>query len=502
MSPIRTSKVDSAAQQRSDHPVSAGDRIAKNTFFLAVADIVNKAMMFVFYLVAARHLNVEQFGVLSFATTFVTMWSVFSDLGLGVISARELARDRTEGRHQVNIALAIKLVATLFVIGLIVIVVNLLNFSADKVRVVYISTLFVLQMAFTTYFASVFQGVEKMHFTTLSRILQGGVLVAGVFILRRGSPQVESYAWLYVFAGLVSVIFAGGAAYVLIRPIFDFHIRRWFKVLRQAFPIGLAIIFVSFYYWNGTVLLTKFSGDEAVGAYSAAFRVVWGTLFVTLSFSASIYPLFSRLYVKAPERLSFVLKQALRYITVITLAVGGFGTLLAKPIIFLLYGTKYIGAVTPFMILVWWSVAASFSSLISNYLIAINRASEMTVQSGISLGVNLLVNFLLIPPYGAIGAAVSITAAEFAGVGYLWYRHSLTPYRVAGGDYIKIIARSGAALIPAAFVTLYLERYYIWGAAFTGVVLYTAFLILTGLLTKEDFKTVQQLFARKVDGVN
>lgn len=494
--------MDSAAEQRSDHPVSAGRRIAKNTFFLAVADIVNKAMMFVFYLVAARHLNVEQFGVLSFAITFVTMWSVFSDLGLGVISARELARDRIEGRDQVNIALAIKLVATLLVIGLIAIAVNLMKFSADKVRVVYISTLFVLQMAFTTYFASVFQGVEKMHFTTLSRISQGVVLVTGVFILRRESPQVESYAWLYVFAGLVSVLFAGGAAYVLIRPVFDFRIRRWLRVIKQAFPIGLAIIFVSFYYWNGTTLLTKFSGDTAVGAYSAAFRVVWGTLFVTLSFSASIYPFFSRLYIKAPERLSLVLKHALRYVTILTLAVGGFGTLLAKSIVFFLYGTKYTAAVTPFKILVWWSVAASFSSLISNYLIAVNRASEMTIQSGISLGVNLLGNFLLIPPYGAIGAAVSITAAEFVGALYLWMRHLFTPYRVTVGDCLKIIGRVGSALVPAIIVAWYLGRYHIWGAVFTGVVLYAAFLVPTGLLTKEDFKTIQQLFIRNVDVVN
>ncbi|MGQ9678240.1 MAG: flippase [bacterium] len=493
--------MDPAAGQRSDHPVSAGRRIVKNTFFLAVADIINKAMMFVFYLVAARHLNVEQFGVLSFGITFVTMWAVFSDLGLGVISARQLARDRTEGRQQVNIALAIKLVATLLVIGLIVLAVNMMRLGAEKVKIVYISTLFVLQMAFTTYFASVFQGVEKMHFTTLSRVLQGVVLVSGVFVLRRGPAQVENYAWLYVIAGLVSVIFAGGAAYVLIRPVFDFRIRRWFGVLKNAFPIGLAIIFVSFYYWNGTTLLTKFSGDAEVGAYSAAFRVVWGTLFVTLSFSASIYPYFSRLYVSAPARLSLVLKQALRYIAVLTLAVGGLGTLLARPIVFLLYGAQYTGAVTPFMILVWWSVAASFSSLISNYLIAINRASEMTIQSGISLGVNLFGNILLIPSYGAIGAAVSITAAEFVGVLYLWMRQLFIPYGVTVGDCIKIIGRVGIALVPAVIGAWYLGRYQIWGAVFTAVVLYIFFLVLTGLITKEDFKIIQHLLARKIDGV-
>lgn len=486
------------AENEIDHPVSASRRIIQNTLFLAIADVVNKAMMFVFYLVAARHLSVEQFGVLSFATTFVTMWSVFSDLGLGVVSARELARDRIEGRRQVNIALTIKLVATLLVIGLIVAVVNLMNLDNEKIRVVYIATIFVLQTAFTTYFASVFQGVEKMHFTTLSRILQGVVLVAGVFVLRTGPARVESYTWLYVLAGLVSVLFAAGAAYVLIRPAFDFHIKRWWRVLKEALPIGLAIILVSFYYWNGTTFLTKLSGDQAVGAYSAAFRVVWGTLFITLSFSASIYPFFSRLYVADPTRLSEVLKQALRYITVLTLPVGGFGTLLAKPIVFLLYGTKYDAAVTPFMILVWWSVAASFSSILSNYFIAINRASEMTIQSGLSLGVNLLGNILLIPRYGAIGAAVSITAAEFAGVLYLWLRHLGTPYRVTVGSFLSILTRAIATLVLAVVVAWLLGRYNIWAAVLVGVVLYAFLLMLTGVFSKNDIKFIEKLIGKRV----
>ncbi len=94
--------------------------------------------------------------------------------------------------------------------------------------------------------------------------------------MRTGPARVESYTWLYVLAGLISVLFAAGAAYVLVRPSFDFHIKRWWGVLKEAFPIGLAIILVSFYYWNGTTFLTKMSGDEAVGAYSAAFRVVLG----------------------------------------------------------------------------------------------------------------------------------------------------------------------------------------------------------------------------------
>lgn len=485
--------MNSAVRDGFDHPLSAGRRIASNTFFLSLADVANKVMMFVFYLVAARHLGVERFGVLCFAIAFVTMLSVFSDLGLGIVTVRELARDRDYGRRQVNIALAIKFVAALIVIGGIVIAINLMGLPAEKIKVVYISTVFVIEAAFTTYFANVFQGLEKMYFTTLSRILQGGVLVIGVLLLRAMPAQVENYALLYVLAGFTAVVFAGIAAFFLIRPFPDFNFKRWGGILRQTLPIGLAVIFVSFYYWNGTTLLAKLRNDEAVGAYSAAFRLVWGGMFIPLSFSSSIYPFFARLYVSDPLRLQQILSQALRYITVVALPIGVLGMLLARPLIFLIYGTKYTVAITPLMILAWWSAAACFSSLISNYFIAINQSREMTFQSALSLGVNLLGNFLLIWRFGAVGAAVAIVCAEVAGVVYLWLRHLRTPFKVPPGNYALIFLRTLAALIPVVIFIWFWGRFNIWIATVLGGVLYLALLILTGVLSLGDLRFIQML---------
>ncbi len=480
-----------------DHPLIATRRIARNTIFLSIADIANKVIMFVFYLFAARHLGVEEFGVLSFAIAFVTMWSVFADLGLGIVSSRELARDLVKGRGQVNSALAIKLVATGLVILLIILMVNLLGFEPRKVHLVYICTIFVLEAAFTTYFASVFQGLEKMHLTTLSRILQGVVLLTGVFVLIRTSARAEGYAWLYVIAGFVSVLFAGIAAYRAVRPVPDFSFRRWHGLLKESLPLGLAVIFVSFYYWNGTTLLSKWSGDRAVGAYSAAFRIVAGSIFLALSFSASVYPFFSRLYVSDQARLKEVLVRALRYMAIIALPLGVFGMILAQPIILLVYGQKYIVAITPLRLLVWWSVCACFSSLISNYLIAINRASAMTIQSALSLGINLLGNLLFIPRLGAVGAALSIVIAEFAGVVYLFYRQLATPTRVTVRGAGLIALRVGGALALGAVVMVFLARWNRWAAAVAGVGLYFLSLFFTGALSRDDLKFLSGLVMKK-----
>ncbi|MGQ9707854.1 MAG: flippase [bacterium] len=480
-----------------DHPVIASRRIIRNTFFLSAADVLNKLMMFIFYLVAARHLGVEGFGVLSFAIAFVTMWSVFADLGLGIVATRELARDRDGGRRQVNVALAIKLVGTTLVVACVVVAVNLMKFPLNKVSVVYIGTLYVLEGAFTNFFINVFQGLEKMYFTTLSRILQAIVLVVGVVFLTQMVPRAENYAWLYVGAGFASAIFAGVVVYGLIHPKLDFNFKRWRETLRQALPIGLSVIFVTFYYWNGTTLLSKLSGDSAVGVYSAAFRIVWGSLFIPLSFSASVYPFFSRLSVSDPQRFVQVVVRTLRYITALALPIGGFGIVLARPIILLVYGSPYEAAMVPLMILTWWSVFACFSSLLSYYFFAINRPAISTIQSAISLGVNLGANFILIPQYGAVGAALAIVMAELAGFIFLWWEQLLTPFRMKVNEFVLGFGKVGAALIPAIALVRLIGLWNIWFGFGCGVVLYCLLLILIGILTKDDVRFIKTLVLKK-----
>ena len=83
-----------------DNPAHVARRVAKNAVYLAFADVTSKILGFVFYLLAARGLGVEKFGVLSFALAFVTMLGVLTDLGLGAVTAREIARNPGVAQRQ------------------------------------------------------------------------------------------------------------------------------------------------------------------------------------------------------------------------------------------------------------------------------------------------------------------------------------------------------------------------------------------------------------------
>jgi O-antigen/teichoic acid export membrane protein len=482
-----------AVRSDQDHRGPATRRVVKNTAYLVLADAAGKAMSFLFYMLAARHLGAGMFGVFSFALAFVTMLGVLTDLGLGALATREIARDPAKAQQHASAALAIRVVASAVVIVLIGVMVNVIGYPRTTVRVVYVLSSFVLANAVSSYYCSVFQGVERMQLVTLSRFAQTIVLVAGAALLTRGAAAVEPYALLYSGAGFVSALVAGTTAAGFVRPRLNFVLGEWRKVLSASAPIGLAVMFTMFYYWNGTTLLSKMRGSDVVGNYSAALRLVMGVAFVGFAFSGAVYPLLARLFTSDPARSGRVLELAIRYMIMLTLPVAAFGALFARPFITLLYGAGYEGAVSLLRILGWWAVFASLNSLLSNFFICANRPGTVTIQTGLALAVNVALNFALIPVMGAAGAAVSLVAAEAGSLCLLATLHLRSPTRVQARSVLGSTLRVMAAMAVAAPVAAVAARWGIVAGLAAGMVLYVLLLLVAGAVSRDDWVILRLL---------
>ena len=70
-------------------------RIAKNSLVLLASNIISNILGFFYLMYIARYLGAEGFGILSFALAFTGIFSVFSDLELGPLTVREVARDKS-----------------------------------------------------------------------------------------------------------------------------------------------------------------------------------------------------------------------------------------------------------------------------------------------------------------------------------------------------------------------------------------------------------------------
>lgn len=487
-----------------DLPGHAARTVTVNTLAAAGANVANKVLMFAFYIIAARHLGVGEYGVLSGALAFVTMFSVLTDLGLGNITAREIARDRAVAPQYVGNSLAMVGLATIAVVGLIVVLVNVLHYPARSAHAVYVLCVLVVAGAFTAYFAYVFLGLERMYLTATAQLLQTVMMVVGGLVLVRGPASATRYAALYAVVSTAVAAFVAVVAtrYVgWVRP--RFRLAQWTPLLRTSLPVGAAVAMVSIYYWNGHAILQRVHGDAAVGVLNAAFRLVMGACFAGMALSAALYPLFSRYYVTDSARLAGVFRAGLRYASMWALPVAALTIPLARPVVVLVYGPEYAASAAVLRVLVWWGAAAIYSSMLSNYVLAANRAALVTLQCLVSLAVNVTLNVLLIPRFGAMGAAVALVAAEVSGVALLLVLLRRIGLTADIRAQVSAMLRIGASVVPAASVAVLLSRFESTVgriAALVGAVLaYCGVLLATRTLTRDDTRFVRSLFKRPGD---
>ena len=486
--------MDLATRRAGDGPGHAARSVAKNTLFLAVADVVAKFTTFGFMLVAARRLGTGQFGTFSFGLAFVSMFVVLTDLGLGQLAVREIARDVGIARRYVSSALAIKLAATVVVVAVIVLLVNALGYPKPAVRAFCICSLLISDSAFTLFYRFVFQAFERTVFAVIGRVIQTVILAAGLFAFHRSAPNVEYYAWLYAGSTLVTAVFSWAVTSLfLVRPGLSLDLKHWAKLLGAAAPVALAALLVAVYYWNGSTVLAKVKGDSAVGVYSAALRLVLGLSFLSSAFANAMYPMMARVFATERHRLAQVLERSLRYVAVVGVPLGVLGATLAGPTVALLYGTEFAQSAPVLRVLVWWGTLMYFNCMMSYFFMSIDRARVVAMQAALCLGVNVTLNVVLIPFLGALGSAVSLVAAELAGFAFLMFLQLRTPARLSLPSLFSSVGRVTAEAVAAAPIAWLLERWNALVGLAAGLVVYSILLILFRSFTGIDIAALRAM---------
>lgn len=489
-----TSPADSEAGGRER---SAVRRIARNAAYLMASEVICKVLIFGFFVIAARRLGPADFGVFSFSLAQVSMFSVFADLGLGVMIARELACDPARARRDVNEILSIKVVVSLLLFAASCVVVNLIGVDQRNVNATYISSIFILASALSLFYGYVFQGLERMELASAIRLTQAFVLIGGTMLLVRRTASALSYAWLYSIAGLLAAAVAWGlASTFVVGPGLGTRFRRWGELLKSSMPIGIAAALVMVYYWNGTSFLSRMYGDAEVGLYNAPFRVIIGLGFIPFAFSQAIYPMMSRMHQRLDGALKDVVGRSLRYMLTLALPLGLVGMALARPAVLLLYGERFSPAVAVTRVLVWWGALVYLNQILSQYFFAAGRARVVTVQTLSSLVVNVAGNIVLIPRLGSMGAATAIVAAEAVGFLFLLSHQLKAVDAVSLRSVSRTMPRIFLACAASAGTGLVLARVSPLIAVVGALAVYFAVILLVGGFDRSDIAILRLLPGR------
>ena len=198
------------------------------------------------------------------------------------------------------------------------------------------------------------------------------------------------------------------------------------------------------------VMIGEMLGEQEVGIYSAAVRLVEMWYIVPAIISMSFFPAMYKLKFNNPERYLQRIQQFLDFMVIVSVVAGILILIVAEQLVVLIYGSEYRGAVGVLQVYIWSSVFVFLMIATSSYLIAENKTMFLLFRHVLGMLVNVTLNWLLIPLYGIKGSAFA-TLIAYLFVAYL----SSCLYK---GMWSLFIMETRALFLPGSLMRLYTNK--------------------------------------------
>ena len=393
----------------------------KNTSWVLIEKIIRFTVGLFVAVWVARYLGPERFGLLSYAQSFVGLFTVIASLGLDGIVVRELVKNNNLNDEIIGTAFWLKLIAAF---GVLLILAIAINFTSNDT---YTNILI-----FIIASATIFQSFNVVDFYFQSKVMSKFVVYANIISLFISSvvkitlilneAPLLAFAWVILFD---SFILACGFIYFYIKKNLKFKIKNLklkiktaTSLLKDSWPLILSGIAISIYMKIDQVMIKEMMNAEAVGQYAAAVRLSEVWYFIPMVITASLFPAIINAK-KKNENLYYLRLQRLydfMFWTAIAIAVTM--TFLSTWITELLYGAQYNQAGSVLMIHIWSGVFVFLAVANERWIICENLQKFLAINTIIAAIVNIGLNYILIPKFGIEGAAWA-TLISYCLAGYL-----------------------------------------------------------------------------------
>lgn len=488
----------------------------KGSVYGGICLFISKFGGLIFTIVIARTLLPELFGVYALALSIITIFMVFTNLGLDDTFLRYFSKslgknNKKESRSYLKYLAKIKVSLTLISVILLLITSKYLSYSIYKNPLLFyplvFSCLFIMAESMRTFFATIFTAKKDFKtpvlFTISLQILNILLSVFAILILT-DSLKISGIFIAFFVSSLFTLILM---LYILIKKDKSLLIGETGKI--KKFKINsywkfmiLTSISLAFFGSIDILMLGRFVAPEYLGYYRIALSLVI-TIASLFSLSGLFLPIFTQI---SGKRFARGFHKTLRYLLIISIPATAGIIFIAKYLIKAIYGNEYLlGAASIYFL----ALLIITTPLIGLYSIIFQSKEKPKIVSNsilISLFVNIIFNIFVIflfknnPLFmiAGIGLATSFSRILLLGLLVFWAKKEFN-FRVKG---IGLRAPIFATIVMSAFLVAF--NYLVDVNIFLGILevlfgagIYLGILILTKGITREDFELIRNLVKKK-----
>lgn len=354
-------------------------------------------------------------GKVSFATSLISYFSMFAQLGIPTYGIRACATVRDDKE---------KLTRTTHELLMINLLMTVISYAILAAALIFVPRLREERMLYTIVsltiiFTSIgmewlYKALEQYTYITIRSIIFKFIALIAMFLLVHKQSDYVIYGGITILAASASNIFnfINVHRYIDMKPVGGYNLKRHLKPVAVFFAMACA---TTIYTHLDTVMLGFMTTDADVGYYNAAVKIKTILVSIVTSLGTVLLPRASY-YIKQGLVDDFrrITRKAINFVFLLASPLMLYFMLFAKQGIYFLSGSAYEGSIISMQIIMPTLLLMGITNILGIQILVPMGREKIVLYSEIAGAiVDVIINAILIPQYASAGAAIGTLVAEF-----------------------------------------------------------------------------------------
>lgn len=398
------------------------NKIAINAGWIVLCKIIQAVLNLIVTMIMARNLGPSNYGLINYAISVVTFFVPIMQLGLNSTLVNEFVINPDDEGKIIGTSFVLSSISSIFcIIGIygFSIIANKSEKQTTIVCLLYSTQLFFYGLEMIQYW---FQSKLYSKYTSIVMLIAYAIVaiykVYTILFLKSIYMLALAETVNYCIISLVLIIIYKSLNGKKIVP----SLKQAKKLFSRSRYYIVSTMMVMIFNQTDKVMLKLMANDAATGYYSAGVTCATMTSFVFVAIIDSFRPTIFEAKLKSQTLFENRMTSLYTIIIYFSLLQSLAITLLAKPIIYIMYGKKYFNSINALRIIVWFTTFSYLGTVRNIWILAEEHQKYMWVINFSGALANVIINYILIPPFGIIGASVaSLITQVFTNViiGYI-----------------------------------------------------------------------------------
>jgi len=364
----------------------------------------------------------EQYGFYYAIFNFSFLLNILLDLGITNFNNRNIAQNNhLLSKHFSSIVMLRLLLAFIFTIvtilgGL------LIGYTADMMKMLIAVIFNQILLSFIMYLRSNLAGMHLFKTDSIVSVLDRLIMIVicGFLLLSYagdGSFQIQWFVYAQTAAYLLTTAIT--LAIVIDKAkVRRFHWRWPFflMILKKSYPYAVLVLLMTFYNRIDSVMLERIlpfrTGAHEAGIYASAYRLLDASNMIAFLFAGLLLPIFSQM-IKLKQDVEEMVRLSVSLLVIPAIIVAVCSYFYSYELMDLLYSGDHITeSANVFRILMACFIPISATYIFGTLLTANGNLRQLNIMASTGMILNIVLNFILIPKYSAVGAAISSISTQ------------------------------------------------------------------------------------------